>query len=173
MGDGQEGTRMNDRIIVLEVARLEAAHLAGLVGQFAELLRETTPEDGDPAVARLVPPAYADDDEAAREFRSLTQSDLLDRRASDAGSVLASLQDAAQIPEDPDDPALLEQVEVRLDPETAQAWLRTLAAIRLVLAARLGVLESDDHDHDDPRFGVYDWIGYRLDGLVAALDTAD
>jgi hypothetical protein len=164
---------MTDRIVVLEVARLEAAHLAGLIGQFADLLRDSTPEDGDPAVARLVPSAYADDDEAAHEFRSLTQSDLLDRRATDAGVVLASLHDAAEIPDDPDDPALLEQVEIRLDPETARAWLRTLAAVRLVLAARLGVLESDDEDHDDPRFGVYDWIGYRLDGLVAALDTTE
>ncbi|MGU3645956.1 DUF2017 family protein [Microbacterium sp. C23T] len=164
---------MSDRVVVLEVARLEAAHLAGLVGQFAELLRESAPDDGDPAIARLVPSAYSDDEDAAREFRALTQSDLLDRRASDAGLVLASLQDAAEIPEDPDDPALLEQVEIRLAPETAQAWLRTLAAVRLVLATRLGVVDEDDHEHDDPRFGVYDWIGYRLDGLVAALDSGD
>ncbi|WP_341999086.1 DUF2017 domain-containing protein [Microbacterium sp. LWH7-1.2] len=164
---------MTARIVVLEVARLEAAHLAGLVGQFAELLRESAPDNGDPAIARLVPSAYADDEEAAREFRALTQADLLGRRESDAGLVLASLQGAAQIPEDPDDPALLEPVEIRLDPETAQAWLRTLAAVRLVLATRLGVVEEDDHDHDDPRFGVYDWIGYRLDGLVAALDRED
>lgn len=164
---------MSDRVVVLEVARLEAAHLAGLVGQFAELLRESAPDDGDPAIARLVPSAYSDDEDAAREFRALTQSDLLDRRASDAALVLASLQDAAEIPEDPDDPALLEQVEIRLASETAQAWLRTLAAVRLVLATRLGVVDEDDHEHDDPRFGVYDWIGYRLDGLVAALDSED
>lgn len=161
---------MTGRTIVVELARLEAAHLAGLVGQFAELLRESSPDDGDPAIARLVPSAYHDDEDAAREFRSLTQADLLHRRAADAAAVLASLQPAAQIPDDPDDPALLEQVEIRLDPEAAQAWLRTLAAIRLVLATRLGVAETDDHEHDDPRFGVYDWIGYRLDGLVAVLD---
>ncbi|WP_374974523.1 DUF2017 family protein [Microbacterium trichothecenolyticum] len=164
---------MSDRIVVLEVARLEAAHLAGLVGQFAELLRESAPDEGDPAIARLVPSAYADDEEAAREFRALTQADLLGRRESDAGLVLASLQEAAQISEDPDDPALREEVEIRLDPQTAQAWLRTLAAVRLVLATRLGVVEEDDHEHDDPRFGVYDWIGYRLDGLVTALDRGD
>ncbi|MEV4688508.1 DUF2017 family protein [Microbacterium sp. LWH3-1.2] len=164
---------MTGGIVVIEVARLEAAHLAGLVGQFAELLRESAPDDDDPAIARLVPSAYADDEEAAREFRALTRADLLGRRESDAGLVLVSLQDAAQIPEDPDDPDLREQVEIRLDPETTQAWLRTLAAVRLVLATRLGVDEEDDHDHDDPRFGVYDWIGYRLDGLVAALDREE
>ena len=26
---------------------------------------------------------------------------------------------------------------------------------------------------DDGRFGVYDWLGYRLDGIVQALDDAD
>lgn len=164
---------MTDRIVVMEITRLEAAHLASLVGQFADLLRESAPDDGDPAIARLVPSAYSDDEEAEREFRALTQSDLLDRRSADAGVVLASLQDVARISDDPEDPALLEQVEIRLDAHSAQAWLRTLAAVRLVLATRLGVAEDDDHELDDPRFGIYDWIGYRLDGLVSALDRED
>ena len=43
-----------------------------------------------------------------------------------------------------------------------------LAAIRLVLATRLGIRSEEDHDEDDPRFGIYDWLGYRLDGLVQA-----
>ena len=52
----------------------------------------------------------------------------------------------------------------------ADALLRTLAAIRLVLASRLGVDDEDTHDNDDPRFGIYDWLGYRLDALLTALD---
>jgi hypothetical protein len=161
---------VSDRVVLLEVSRLEAAHLSRLVGQFAELLDETSPMDGDPAIARLVPTAYPDDEDAAREFRSLTQTDLLTRRRADAEIVLSSLADAARIPEDPDDPALLEEVEIRLEAESARAWLRTLSAVRLVLATRLGVTEADDHDPDDPRFGVYEWLGYRLDGLVSAID---
>ncbi|WP_239539726.1 DUF2017 family protein, partial [Microbacterium sp. B35-04] len=81
---------MSGRTVAMEITRLEAAHLASLVGQFSELLRDSAPEDGDPALARLVPAAYSDDAEAAREFRALTQSDLLDRRAADAAVVLAS-----------------------------------------------------------------------------------
>ncbi|GAA5198786.1 DUF2017 family protein [Microbacterium jejuense] len=161
---------MTGRVVVLEVARLEAAHLSRLVGQFAELVDESSPLDGDPAIARLVPTPYPDDEEAAREFRSLTQTDLLNRRRADAEIVLLSLTDAARIPDDPDDPALLEEVEIRLEPESARAWLRTLAAVRLVLATRLGVTAAEDHDAKDPRFGVYEWLGYRLDGLVAAVD---
>jgi len=160
---------MTPRIVVLELTRLEAAHLAGLVTQFAELVEITDTSSGDPAIDRLVPDAY-DDDEAAREFRELTEHDLLTRRRDDAAAVLASLRDAAVIPDDPDDPALLETVEIDLEPESARAWLRTIAAIRLVLATRLGITEPDDHDSDDPRFGIYDWLGYRLDGLVTAID---
>ena len=32
---------MTDRLVVLEITRMEAVHLAGLVTQFADLLTET------------------------------------------------------------------------------------------------------------------------------------
>jgi hypothetical protein len=158
------------RTVVLELTRMEAAHLAGLVTQFAELLEDTDSTGGDPAIARLVPDAYSGDVEAAREFREMTESDLLERRRQDAGSVLVSLGAAATIPEDagPGDDVLMELVDIPLDPEAVQAWLRCLAAIRLVLATRLGIRSEEDHDVDDPRFGIYEWLGYRLDGLVQA-----
>jgi hypothetical protein len=155
--------------VAMEITRLEAAHLAGLITQFSELVDGAVASDGDPAIKRLVPDAY-DDPAAAEEFRELTEGDLLDRRRDDAATVLSSLAEPAQIPEDPDDPALLETVMIRLDGEAIGAWLRTLAAVRLVLASRLGIERAEDHDPDDPRFGIYDWLGYRLDGLIAAVD---
>ncbi|QIG40512.1 DUF2017 family protein [Microbacterium sp. 4R-513] len=164
-----------DRLVVLELSRMEASHLAGLVVQFADLLDESgagLPED--PAVLRLVPDAYTGDAESAREFRELTQRDLLERRSTDAAAVLASLHEAALPTEEREaEEAELEITLIRLDPDALQAWLRTLAAIRLVLASRLGIEHEDDHVDDDPRFGVYDWIGYRLDGLVRAADGED
>lgn len=161
---------MTPRTVVVELARIEAAHLAGLVSQFADLLAETEDAAADPAVARLAPDAYADDAQAAREFRELTQADLLARRRADASVVISSLGDAASLSTDADEAALTETVAVWLDPDDAQAWLRTLAAVRLVLASRLGIADADDHDESDPRFGVYEWVGYRLDGLVRALE---
>ncbi|WP_240642281.1 DUF2017 family protein [Microbacterium sulfonylureivorans] len=160
---------MTARSIVLELTRLEAAHLAALVTQFAELVDGAASDGDDPAIARLVPDAY-DDVESAAEFRRLTEADLLDRRRDDAAVVLATLSDTAELPDDLDDPALLEVVTIELTPSEAGSWLRTLAAVRLVLATRLGVVHADGHDAGDPRFGIYDWLGYRLDGLVTAMD---
>lgn len=154
-------------VVVLELALIEAAHLTDLVEQFAALVGET-PAAEDPAVARLVPDAYADDEAAAREFRELTERDLLERRRADAGIVLGSLSPAASFA-DADDP--MEVVHLTLDADAVQAWLRALAAIRLVLANRLGIESEDDHDDEDPRFGIYDWLGYRLDGLVRAVEN--
>ena len=163
------------RVVVLELTRMEAAHLAGLVTQFAELMEDAASSAGDPAIARLVPDAYADDDAASEDFREMTERDLLERRRQDAGEVLGSLSEASALPDDaePGDEVLMELVELRLEPEILRAWLRCLAAIRLVLATRLDIRSEEDHDVDDPRFGIYEWLGYRLDGLVQAASDDD
>ncbi|WP_345802761.1 DUF2017 family protein [Microbacterium sp. AZCO] len=164
---------MTPRTVVLELSRLEAMHLAGLITQFADLLEESSgePRPTDPAVDRLVPNAYPDDEEAADEFRSLTQHELLERRSTDAATVLADLHEVAGLDSDDERPEALQEMGViRLDQDELQAWLRTLAAVRLVLASRLGIVDENDHDDDDPRFGIYDWLGYRLEGLVRAAD---
>lgn len=176
MGDDPSGTRVSaERLVVLEITRLEAAHLAGLVTQFAELLDDGADAATDPAVSRLVPDGYTDDPDAARDFREMTEADLLDRRRQDAGLVLGTLQAAADVPPDfdPADETLLEPVDLPLDAEAVRAWMRCLAAIRLVLATRLGIRTEEDHDPTDPRFGVYEWLGYRLDGLVNAASAED
>lgn len=167
---------MNARIVVLEISQLEAAHLSGLVEQFLELLDDSSdvPLTSDPAVARLVPDAYRDDPEAAADFRSITQGELLQRRRSDAESVLADvLHDGERLSLDRLDPtaAAMTTMTIRLSDERASAWLRTLTAIRLVLASRLGIAHENDHDPTDPRFGVYEWLGFRLEGLLQALEN--
>ncbi|MFT4305797.1 MAG: DUF2017 family protein [Microbacterium sp.] len=158
--------------VVMDITRIEALHLRGMVAQFVDLLAAA--DERDPAVARLTPDPYPDDAEASREFRGLTRADLLRRRADDAGVLLADLAAAG----DATDPASLEaeealaEIVIVLDADGVAAWLRTLAALRLVLASRLGVVAEDDRPEDDPRFGIYDWIGYRLDGLVRAVDVS-
>lgn len=158
-------------VIVLELSMVEAAHLTDLVEQFTALVDDAAGTQ-DPAVARLVPDAYVDDDSAAREFRELTESDLLARRSEDAAAVLDSLRhEGVRLAPDTIDPALATTAfTIMLDGDDVGAWLRTLAALRLVLASRLGIVTDEDHDTDDPRFGIYEWVGYRLDGLVRAID---
>ncbi|MFT4213119.1 MAG: DUF2017 family protein [Microbacterium sp.] len=158
--------------VVMDITRIEALHLRNLVAQFVDLLDQG---DGqDPALARLTPDAYPDDVEASREFRGLTRADLLRRRTDDAGALLADLAAAGDVTDpaslDPED--ALTEIVIVLDADRSAAWLRTLAALRLVLASRLGVVVEDDRPADDPRFGIYDWLGYRLDGLVRAVDEA-
>ncbi|WP_404433221.1 DUF2017 domain-containing protein [Microbacterium lacus] len=168
-------TRPLNPTITLDIARIEASHLSGLVGQFAELLEESQDSPrgtADPAVLRLVPDAYEDVDDA-REFRDVTESDLLGRRQTDAAVVLASLSQASAGDIEVTDAAFAEMAVVTLDDDQAHAWLRTLSAIRLVLATRLGIADVDEHDEDDPRFGIYDWLGFRLDTLVAAVESLE
>lgn len=198
------------RALILTITRMEADYLADLVGQFISLLdeysdereapaapasagagavagafggAEDTPED--PALARLMPDAYADDAEASAEFRRHTENELLARRVRDARRVLGTLDTSLNEPvagpvdasaptsSDPQAP-----FDVVLDHASAEAWTRTLAAVRLVVASRLGIeTEADDEaaraTDEDGRFGVYDWLGFRLDGIVEALDDAD
>ncbi|GAA3904288.1 DUF2017 family protein [Microbacterium invictum] len=164
---------MSGPVAVIVLSRLEAAHLTALTTQFTDLVADTVDATADPAVARLVPDAYRDDADAAQEFRSLTEADLLHRRADDAALVLASLLADGETldPAQMDAGDAQQEFAVALDADHSGAWLRTLSALRLVLASRLGIETEDDHDADDQRYAIYDWLGYRLDGLVQALDA--
>lgn len=167
--------------VTLVFTRVEAVHLRGLIGQFVDLLIDTKDAAADPAVARLVPSAYPDDSAAAEQFRATTQAELLRRRTDDAAVALADLTSAGELTLDGattsdglDNSAFeaaLAEVEIVLDRDRLGAWLRTLSAVRLVLASRLGIVEEDDHDESDPRFAVYEWLAARLDALVRAAET--
>jgi len=115
----------------------------------------------DPALARLLPDAYRDDDRAAGEFRRLTESSLRRDKVSSAERLLAAL---------PADGA----GEVRLDPETTESWLATINDVRLALGTRLEVTEEmaepDPEDPDAPAYVVYLWLT-ELQGVL--IEVAD
>ncbi|MFK3679241.1 DUF2017 family protein [Microbacterium sp. NPDC090218] len=161
---------IGDRI-VLEITVIEEFHLARLVDDFIELIDDSR-DTGDPAVERLTPSPYPDDSDAAREFAGATRDDLLDRRLTDARGVRSALDAFPQgIDSLAEDAALLTR-EVFVPVKSVDAWLRTLTAIRLVIATRLGIT-SDDEEHEDGGHDVYDWLGYRLELLIQAADEAD
>ena len=117
----------------------------------------------DPALARLLPDAYGDDEEAAAEFRRFTEADLRTGKRATASVVLASLA-----------PYLDRGGKVPLDRAQADAWLMCLNDLRLVLGTRLEVTEDTDLDvpEDDPRAQpllVYGWLGWLQESLLASM----
>ncbi|ROP45989.1 DUF2017 domain-containing protein [Pseudokineococcus lusitanus] len=149
----------------------DAADGAVPADPLAALERQLTAEPPgppqDPAVARLLPPASTDDDEAASDFRRFTQEGLAARKQQGLRRAAATLRRPAPL---------------LLDDHEAQAWVRALTDVRLVLAARLG-LETDDDaalvalraeeaDADDPvawTAGVYDFLTWMQEGLTDVL----
>jgi hypothetical protein len=171
--------RTSDHRVVGSFATSDRELLADLARQACELLdeRSTLEVDKllasvgiggsnglseDAALARLLPNAYLDDDAAALEFRHLTERGLAERKIANARRVVSDLEAS--------------RGEIELDPDAAQAWLRTLTDIRLIIAVRLGI-EHDEHDvsaeteRERHMFAVYNWLGGVQGTLVEALDT--
>ncbi|CAN7318180.1 DUF2017 domain-containing protein [Microbacterium foliorum] len=160
---------MSEPMVRIRMARVEGAQLAQLVDDFRDLVGATRDAE-DPAIGRLVPDAYPEDEESSRAFRDATREDLLDRRALDADIVRTALAGMrGDLAEMSHSEAFAEH-DLDIPPSDIDAWLRTLTALRLVIAERLGIESDDDHDPDDPRFGVYDWLGYRLELTIDAAD---
>ncbi len=119
-------------------------------------LREMLMAADDPALHRLNPPARADDEKAEAAYREMVDDDLLIQRL-----------EAIEIVEEGID-------GVDLDESGITAWMQSLNALRLVLAARLdidimGHDPIEDLDDDDPRMpiaAVYEWLGFLLGSLV-------
>lgn len=132
----------------------------------------TAPED--PVLQRLFPSAYADDEDAAAEFRRFTEGELRDGKAAGAASIIDTLEEGG-LPPQPTEDGLV--IDVELEPEEAVVWMRSLTDLRLALATRLGV-EEDDEDYwdalpdEDPRsqaHHLYEWLGYLQETLVEAV----
>lgn len=174
----------------------EAHMLANLSGQVVELLRdrngvsESEPDPlfaqvgmtgplmppDDPVLRRLLPDAYRDDPDDAAEFRRYTEQSLSAAKVSNAELMIGSLVDGG-LSFDESDLESTKQIEVELDTETVQAWLRSLTDIRLSLAVRLGIETDEDvmlvGASEDEAISamaeIYDWLGYVQESLVASL----
>ncbi len=136
----------------------DADPLAALVG----LGSGPVTKPPDPALARLLPDAYRDDESAAADFRRYTETDLRAGKRAQATVVLASLAPYA------------EGGRILLDRESANAWLGCLNDLRLVLGTRLEVTQETELDAapDDPRaqaLAVYGWLGGVQEMLIARL----
>jgi len=159
----------------------EAALLRRCALDLLELLGEAEPADADPlaamvglptgdpeapedpALARLLPDAYGDDDPAAsREFRRYTDSDLRAGKRASAAVVVRTLPEGGG--------------RMVLERADADGWLGCLNDLRLVLGTRLEVTEDLDPDglsRDDPRLPaleLYSWLGWLQESLLQAME---
>lgn len=166
--------------IVLRTDEVERTILGDVVTQLAELVEpEHDPDEDplarlvgidpeaerpdDPALARLFPDAYADDDEAAAEFRRFTERSLRDGKVANARTVLDTLARSGD--------------KVTLSDAEAQSWLGTLNDLRLALGSRLGIEEDNHHvfaalpdaHPAAAAYHLYDWLSYLQETLVRAL----
>jgi hypothetical protein len=121
----------------------------------------------DPVLRRLFPNAYPHDADASSDFRRFTERGLRTTKVTDATVVL---EDLAATEEG--------SVDLRVQPDRVEAWLRTLTSIRLAVATRLGVTDAESADlvaqldGSDPRsymVSVYDWLGFAQETMVGAL----
>jgi hypothetical protein len=157
---------MTAESVEITLVTLEGVRLGEVIDEFSTLLSSRAGDDA--ALERLAPNPYPDDEQASQEFAAATRDDLLDRRLADADAVRRALASFVTFRATMTDEDALHAHTLTIPRSEVDAWLRTLNAVRLVLATRLGILEDDDHDPEDPRFGIYDWIGYRLELLIDA-----
>lgn len=152
----------------------EVVVFTDLVQQIIGLLERVKEGEAnvDPGVlARLFPDAYADDPDAADEFRRFTLDDLIDRKIENARGVLVSF-DNAETRRTRDG----EVRTVQLDREYAMYWLGTLTDLRLVLATSLGIATGTEPDVDtdtDYVESLYDWFGFAQGSLLEALEEVE
>ena len=139
--------------IQLRLPESDRAFLRSLV----EVLRVLLASPGDAATSRLFPNPYPDDEQREQEYRLLAHTELLESHLA-ALEVLEKSADAD-----------------RLDEEQANAWIRALNEIRLVLGSRLDLTDDGPDpplEPEDPRlpvFAAYDYLTRVQGELVDAL----
>ncbi|MFI6061324.1 DUF2017 domain-containing protein [Streptomyces sp. NPDC051286] len=129
----------------------------------------------DPALARLFPEAYGDEDSelraASAEFRRFTENDLRTRKRDDALTVVRTL-DAL--------PSGAEGAVLTLSADECRNWLGALNDLRLTIGTRLEVSDEDeggegslyrlpDSDPRKPMVMAYLWLGALQETLVETL----
>jgi len=113
----------------------------------------------DPALLRLFPDAYADDEAAASDFRRFTEVSLRREKSQRARTALDALT------------RMDGRGRVALDRDEGQAWLLSLNDLRLVIGTRLGITDEDDDEEaaDPGRPVAYDWLTWLQSTLVEAM----
>jgi hypothetical protein len=139
---------------------VEAVLLGSLLDELADALESDVLDDDDPVRQRLFPDGYRDDDDAAAEFRSLTEGSLSAERSERARDCARQLTPGV--------------TELELDGDAGERWIQVLNDLRLALGTRLEITEEDEPEFepDDPdaeQRAIYYWLTGMQDAVVRAL----
>jgi hypothetical protein len=125
----------------------------------AQLLRMSgsTQISDDPALARLFPDGYSDDEHASADFRRFTEQDLRAQKVSALATVRTTLANWSG--------------KANIDSSQAQDWLKALNDLRLVLGTRLEITDEveTDFEADEPGIHLYNYLTYLQGTLIDAL----
>jgi hypothetical protein len=141
-------------VIRLSLDAVEVDVLGRFLDELDELVDAMIVDD-EPT-RRLFPNGHHDDEDAARQFRELTEQGLRELRQVRYGLIRAALPSGGGT--------------VEIGPEEETSWLTTLNDVRLALGTRIGVTEEepDVAGDDAPAWALYYWLTALQDSLVKA-----
>lgn len=140
-------------VVLLQVDADEQRILSDLCYGVLELLADGRAETDDAVLQRWFPDAYADDPDAAAEFRRFTTDDLTRAKRAAAVAALETL----------DEPGT-DGIRT-LPTEAGLAWMSTLNDIRLALGTRMGEMAEVDEATE----ALYDWLTWLQETLVRSM----
>jgi hypothetical protein len=140
-------------VLRVDLQGAEPSVLTTLFDDFAVLLASEDAED--PALARLYPAGYTDDEPASQEYRDMVMSDLRDERGARLQLCRAEVAVGGG--------------RIELDDEAADRWIKVLNDLRLTLGTRLGVTEDSELDPREETTTLYHWLSSVQDLLVTHL----
>lgn len=161
--------------ITLKLDDAEQGVLSQLFEQMAELLDDSESETSadplakmlnmsgstqiseDPALARLFPDGYSDDEHASADFRRFTEQDLRAQKIAALATVRTTLDSWTG--------------KSSVSAQQAQDWLKALNDLRLVLGTRLEITDEveTDFDADNPGIHLYNYLTYLQGTLIDSL----
>ena len=161
--------------LTLKLDDAELGVLSQLFEQMAELLEHPESEAGadplakmlnmsgstqiseDPALARLFPDGYSDDEHASADFRRFTEQDLRAQKRAALITVRDCLHDWTG--------------KSSITAQQAQDWLKAINDLRLVLGTRLEITDEieTDFEADEPGIHLYNYLTYLQGTLIDAL----
>ena len=111
----------------------------------------------DPALARLFPDGYSEDEHASADFRRFTEQDLRQAKLDALNDVRLMLMDLSG--------------KSPVTPTQAKSCLNAINDLRLVLGTRLEITDEGetDFDTDDPGIHLYNYLTYLQGTLLDAL----